>query len=77
MKNTYSPSLDGAWIVEYNGSQKCFHLEEITTRLPANAQNCIKQEESGWYAVGIYDNREAAHNAIELFRTMHENIKFV
>jgi hypothetical protein len=61
-------TLDGYWIVEYSGKQKCFHLEEIDTRLSSSLDDCIKQHGRDWYTVGIVKNEKEGYELIEILK---------
>jgi hypothetical protein len=69
MKNT----LEGVWIVEYSGSQDCFHMEEANSRITSSIGDCIKKQKRDWYTVGIFASSKDAGDAIDALKQKQEN----
>lgn len=57
---------DSMWMVEYSGSQDCFHMEEAGTRIPDSMWNCINKDKRDWYTVGLFASMREASDFIAI-----------
>ena len=57
---------DEIWMVEYSGSQDCFHMEEVSTRIQDSMWNCINKDKRDWYTVGLFASMKEAADCITM-----------
>jgi hypothetical protein len=59
-------NADDIWMVEYSGTQDCFHMEEVGTRIPDSMWNCINKDKRDWYTVGLFASMKEAADFITI-----------
>ncbi len=58
-------AVEDIWIVEYSGSQDCFHMEEVETRVTDSMSDCINKRKRDWYTVGLFASAKDASSFID------------